>query len=247
MRRFCIVVGLLFTITCAFAADVHDAERLPSEQEIIRISSPTNSPTILRSELYPFVTNLCLNASSCPVADVERAEFLIMTNVLLRVAETNFVCDAEFAVRSDLFEWIVAFNSIRENPSALLFCSDYIGTLSQVSTNSYVAELINSVEADIALDPKYGERRIGLVGRGWNKNWGPNRKQFEQKWRPILRYNFEIKNHREKVLRIFKSALDRLVHDHGQECGEAIKSQIIQRAKLTPEEANELFQPTQQE
>ena len=220
---------------------------LPSEQEIIRISSPTNPPAVLRSELYPLVTNLCLNASSCPVADVEHAEFLIMTNVLLRVAETNFVCDAEFAVRSDLFEWIVAFNSIRENPSALLFCSDYIGTLSQVSTNSYVAELINSVEADIALDPKYGERKVGLVGRGWNKNWGPNRKQFEQKWRPILRYNFEMKRHREKVLRIFKSALSRLIRDKGNESIETLKPQIIQRAKLTTDEMKELFPQTQQE
>ena len=71
---------------------------LPSKQEIIRISSPTNPPAVLQSELYPFVTNLCLNASSCPVADVEHAEFLIMTNVLLRVTETNFL---SYGIESD--------------------------------------------------------------------------------------------------------------------------------------------------
>ena len=234
---------------CGFLASLNLAggnKPLPTIMEIENLSSPTNPPKVLFENVYPLLTNLNYYTSSYPKTEVNPIYYHLMTNILSRVAETNISCEIEFKTRSSLFEWVAVFPYMRTDSAAVLYCADYIGNLTSIATNAYRSEMIVANKADYALDPEHGKRKKpGLFVYG--KNFGPNRKQFEKKWNPILFYNSALKNHRKNVIQAFKRVVLRFKESSGNEAFEAIKPQIIQRAKLTTEEASEAFPPTQQE
>jgi hypothetical protein len=233
---------------CGFLTSLNLAganKPLPTIMEIENLSSPTNPPKVLFENVYPLLTNLNYYTSSYPKTEVNPIYYHLMTNILSRVAETNISCETEFKTRASLFEWVAVFPYVGTDSAAVLYCADYIGNLTSIATNAYRSEMIVANKADYALDPEHGKRKKpGLFVYG--KNFGPNRKQFEKKWNPILLYNSALKNHRKNIIQVFERVVLRFKEASGDEAFEAIKPQIIQRAKLTPEEANEVFLRTQE-
>ena len=247
MRRFLIIAVFLLAILYAFATDEYKIACLPTDQELDRLLPTTNTADVLMLNAYPILTNIYYNASLYPSSEVSRMRYHLMTNILSCTISTNVINESETRAHASLFEWISEFPYMETDSGALIYCANYIATLSdaQVSTNTLHAETMASYEADIKLDPKYGKRRPGIISGGWNSNWGPNRRQFEHKRRAILRSNRYLQELRKKVIANFKITLTKFQKVSGSEAFEAIKPQIIQRAKLTTDEIKELFPQTQ--
>ena len=223
--------------------------QLPTEQELDHLLPTTNTADVLMLNAYPILTNIYYNSSLYPSSEVSRVRYHLMTNILGYTISTTVINESETRAHASLFGWIAKFPYMETDSDALLYCADYIATLSnaQISTNSLYAETKAAFEADVKLDPKYGERRTGIISGGWNSNWGPNRRQLEHRRRAILRSNRYLQELRKKVIANFKITLTKFQKVSGAEALETIKPQIIRRAKLTPDEVNELFPQTQQE
>ncbi len=249
MRRFLLIAVFLLAILYAFATDEYKIACLPTDQELDCLLPATNTAGVLMINAYPILTNLYYNSSLYPSSEVSRVRYHLMTNILSCTISTNGTNESETHAHASLFEWISVFPYMETDSGALIYCADYIAKLcnAQTSTNTLHAEMMASFEADIKLDPKYGKRRPGIISGGWNSNWGPNRRQFEHKRRVILRSNRYLQELRKKIIANFKIVLTRFQEVSVSEAFEVIKPQIIQRAKLTTEEASELFPPTQQE
>ena len=186
---------------------------LPDDSDIDRLYSPTNSPSVLMSELYPVLTNIHFEAVHYPSQDVARLRWHLMTNMLASAVPTDGDIPSEFAAKTRLVGWAFSFPQVRTDTDALLMCADYIGGLGTLSTDDYRAELHAANAADGKLRQGNGTRASGLLVRG--RDFGPNRRKFEKKWNPILRYNAEIARHRKAVLLAFREAIRDFAKERG--------------------------------
>lgn len=211
----------------------------PNDSDIDRLYSPTNRPSVLMSALYPVLTNLHFEAVHYPSQDIARLRWHLMTNMLACTVTTDGDIPSEFAVKTRLVGWAFSFPQVRSDADALLMCADYIGELGPVSTNDYWAELLVANAADRELRSANAARKPGLLVRG--RDFGPNRRRFEEKWNPILRYNAEMSRHRKAVLLAFRETVRAFASERGASALMDIRPKIVDRAHLSDDETAFVF------
>ena len=201
MRKIFFAIGI-FTFISLRA----DQNWIDEIDEAFRVRA---TPWECYTNLWPLLAELKKSASQ--ETNLVEIQSLIMTNVVHYPLLTNGDFVVNFGPKIDMFTWIFNYNGLKHDTNAVNYCADYIGTVQNISTNAYHAELTSA----------YAESNLVSC---------------ILKWKPIFSYNARVPRFRSTLMRNFKSMVDTCTNGMTQAEGAAFISNVIERARLNAEE-----------
>ena len=240
------IVNILFIVFCCFSTFAHNA--LPANEEILNLFNPTNRMYEIKEFLYPVLTNMYYHGQRYPSSEVVRVRAQIYTN-MMNYTKSGSILKSDvppFDVASYehkfLMSWCFGFPNVKNNMTTINEIADYIGTVEHGMTrDQYLQKIFEGIAKDYGIEVSSVTQQIKKVG--WTKiKQGENFIKARNYWYPIFRGNSIQDRYRRDIQRAFKEFIinDQLSILTPEEIP-AFRSNIVERAKLTDEEAKLMF------
>jgi hypothetical protein len=141
-----------------------------------------------------------------------------------------------------LMSWCFGFPNVKNNMTTINEIADYIGTVEHGMTrDQYLQKIFEGIAKDYGIEASSVTQQIKKVG--WTKiKQGENFIKARDYWYPIFRGNSIQDRYRRDIQRKFKDKIiDYQLSILTPEEIPAFRSNIVERAKLTDEEAKLMF------
>ena len=242
MKFICMsFIGLVSSVAFAYVS-------LPTNDEIERTCSTSNSIGSIKTFLYPILTNMFHNTTQYPSSEVVRVRSQIYTNMM------NFTKSGSLPMRQKvrtpigsldhifLMSWCFGFPNVKNNMTAINEIADYISTVDHgITQDQYLEKIFEGIAKDYGIEVSLATQQIKKVG--WTKiKQGENFIKARDYWYPIFHAHVYQDRYRRDIQRAFTEFIinDQLSILTPEEIP-AFRSNIVERAKLTDEEAKLMF------